>query len=122
MWCCWLLCHAVVFKNSGFLSHIPFFDREIPRVLTLYDIDMTQGEAADAVRGLFHENAYVRDARVLDLLIEKGYMELEETLLQHKQRPHLLRLLEGYVVPTEGSNRKKLTVDSTIEEQFNRAH
>eukprot|EP00541_Cyclophora_tenuis_P018560 CAMPEP_0116564174 /NCGR_PEP_ID=MMETSP0397-20121206/13159_1 /TAXON_ID=216820 /ORGANISM="Cyclophora tenuis, Strain ECT3854" /LENGTH=122 /DNA_ID=CAMNT_0004090733 /DNA_START=69 /DNA_END=437 /DNA_ORIENTATION=- len=94
--------------------------KEIPRVLIIYDIDMPFREAATAVRGLFHENAHLRDERVLDMVIEKGYMELEETLLQHKQRSHLLRLLEGYVIPTEGSNRKRLTLDATPEDQFNR--
>ena len=77
-------------------------------------------EVKASVRGYFEENGHLRDERVIDMVVEKGYMELEETLLQHKQRPHLLRFLEGYVVP-EGANRKKLTLDATIDEQFARA-
>mmetsp|Transcript_33158 Transcript_33158/g.47070 ORF Transcript_33158/g.47070 Transcript_33158/m.47070 type:complete len:123 (-) Transcript_33158:811-1179(-) len=95
--------------------------KEIPRVLTIYDIDMPLLEAKAAVRKGFAMNNYVRDERVIDMLVEKGYMELEETLLQHKQRSHLLRFLEGYVVP-EGANRKKLGLDSTIDEQFARSN
>ena len=90
-------------------------------MLTIYDIDLSTKEAGTSVRGLFKANEHLRDERVIDMVIEKGYMELEETLLQHKQRAHLLRLLEGYVQPTVGSNRKKLTPDATIDEQFNRA-
>ena len=73
------------------------------------------------VRGYFEENAYVRDPRVQEMLIEKGYMELEETLLHYKQRPHLMKILSFQEIPVSGPNRKRLTLDATIEEQFNRA-
>ena len=53
------------------------------------------------------------------MLVEKGYMELEETLLQYKQKTHLLGLLKGDL-SLDGPRRKRLTPDSTIEEQFNR--
>ena len=55
------------------------------------------------------------------MLIEKGYMDLEETLLQHKQRSHLLRSLS---LNTEmlGSARKRVGLNSTAEEQFARGY
>ncbi len=55
------------------------------------------------------------------MLVEKGYMELEETLLHYKQRPHLLRIFEGFKHNNTGADRKKLGRDSTIDEQFDRA-
>ena len=55
------------------------------------------------------------------MLVEKGYMDLEETLLQHKQRSHLIRNFSGYI-ETKGSNRKRLGPDPTIDEQFARGY
>lgn len=69
--------------------------REIPRVLTIYDIDVPIAEARQCIREKFRDNAHVKDERVIDMLVEKGYMDLEEALLQFKQRPHLLSMLQG---------------------------
>jgi hypothetical protein len=55
------------------------------------------------------------------MLVEKGYMDLEETLLQHTQRSHLLRSL-SLNVEMEGSNRKRLGSKSSIDEQFARGY
>jgi NADH dehydrogenase (ubiquinone) 1 alpha subcomplex subunit 6 len=95
--------------------------KELPRVLTIYDIDIPIPEARAGIRSLFEANANVKDSRVLDMLVEKGYMELEETLLHYKQRPHLLRIFEGFKHNNTGADRKKLGRDSTIDEQFDRA-
>lgn len=93
--------------------------------MTIYDIDIPYDEAKKAVRGHIAENKDIRDERVIDMVIEKGYMELEETLLQHKQRPHLLTYLSqglhGVSSKQQGANRKKLDLDASIEEQFDRA-
>jgi hypothetical protein len=69
---------------------------------------------------MFAQNENVHDERVLNMLVEKGYMELEETLLQYKQRPHLLGMLRGDAIVLEGARRKRLTPDSTADEQFDR--
>jgi NADH dehydrogenase (ubiquinone) 1 alpha subcomplex subunit 6 len=96
-------------------------NRETPRVLTIYDIDTPLPEAKASIRAQFERYGNVKDERVVDMLVEKGYMDLEETLLQHKQRSHLLRNLS---LNTEmlGSMRKRLGKDSTAEEQFNRGY
>jgi len=92
----------------------------VPRILAIFDIDIPAVEAKSKVREMFAKNAQIRDERVLDMLVEKGYMELEETLLQHKQRPHLLRLLDGDSISYTGANRKKLGPNPTAEESFAR--
>lgn len=67
--------------------------REVPRVLHIYDIEMPVVEAKAAVRSIFATNAAIEDERVIDMHVQRGYMELEETLYQYKQKAQLLRLL-----------------------------
>jgi NADH dehydrogenase (ubiquinone) 1 alpha subcomplex subunit 6 len=95
--------------------------KELPRVLTIYDIDLPVPEARAGIRALFEDNSKIKDARVRDMLIEKGYMELEETLLHYKQKPHLLRIFEGFKHKSTGADRKKLGLGASIDEQFDRA-
>lgn len=109
-----------VLSHSCFLSYCPPRQRELPRVLTIYDIDIPVPEARNSIRSKFEQYSKIKDARVIDMLIEKGYMDLEECLLQHTQRSHLLRNLSGNVEMV-GSMRKRIGRDSTIDEQFARA-
>lgn len=95
--------------------------REVPRVLTIYDMDIPHQAAIQSIRSKFQEYSKIKDVRVRDMLVEKGYMDLEETLLQHTQRSHLLRSL-SLNVEMEGSNRKRLGVKSSIDEQFARGY
>mmetsp|Transcript_30652 Transcript_30652/g.72324 ORF Transcript_30652/g.72324 Transcript_30652/m.72324 type:complete len:122 (-) Transcript_30652:1569-1934(-) len=93
--------------------------KELPRVLMIYDIDMPIEKAKSTIRERFYDNKDVKDPRVQEMLIETGYFALETSMLQHKQKNHLMHFLEGYTVPLEGE-RKRLHDDSTIEEQFAR--
>ena len=68
--------------------------QELPRVMAIYDVDMPVKQARKAVKFHFEKHAALQDERVIGLLISKGYMELEETLKQWKQKTHLLRLLD----------------------------
>jgi hypothetical protein len=91
-------------------------NRELPRVLGLYDIHMTLPDARKAIRHQFDMNKDVKDPRIVDILCSKcvvaalsgfteldltfylvfgrGQQELEETLLQYKQKAQLMRYLE----------------------------
>eukprot|EP00979_Chaetoceros_neogracilis_P006205 scaffold1233_cov164-Chaetoceros_neogracile.AAC.5 len=74
-----------------------------------------------AIRSKFQKYSQVKDTRVRDMLIETGYMDLEETLLQHTQRSHLLRSL-SLNAEMNGSSRKRLQANSSIDEQFARGY
>ncbi len=91
----------------------------MPRILTLYDIDMPLDQAKAAVRKYFYDHKNLKDYRVQEALVAQGYFSLETTMLQHKQKAHLMRFLEGYTVPNE-AERKRLFEDPTIDEQFAR--
>jgi hypothetical protein len=57
------------------------------------------------------------------MLLERGYMDLEDTLLQHKQKSHLMLLLEG-TIGTDFNVSKRLNPTTTPlladDEQFQR--
>ena len=134
--------------------------KELPRVMTIYDVDIPVVSARKAIRWHFDKNAHLKDGRyvaassglyfvsrsvempadlltssslfsliiislfhnhmplvpcpmhnrVIGMLLAKGYMELEETLMQWKQKTHLLRVLEPVELqPKEVlSDREKL--------------
>lgn len=85
----------------------------------IYDLDIPVPAAKESIRKYFYDNKDIKDSRVQEMLVEKGYMSLETTLLQHKQKAHVMHFLEGYTVPME-AERKRLSPDATIDEQFAR--
>lgn len=70
-------------------------------------------QARAKVQNLFRKNSHVGDPVIVDMLVKKGYMELEETLMQWKQKTHLLRLLAADTeTPRKYKNKK------TVAEKF----
>mmetsp|Transcript_20390 Transcript_20390/g.18529 ORF Transcript_20390/g.18529 Transcript_20390/m.18529 type:complete len:134 (+) Transcript_20390:50-451(+) len=84
--------------------------KEVPRVLAIYDFDIPYDVAKASIKYHFKKNAHVKDSRIISILLAKGYTELEETLLQWKQRPHLARLLnpEGLIPKREATPYEKV--------------
>ncbi|CAB9509578.1 expressed unknown protein [Seminavis robusta] len=94
--------------------------KEVPRVMMIYDImDKPVADVRKAIRNHFYKNATLKDERVINMLLETGYYHLEDTLLQHKQKNHLLNLLDGF----DGNDIevKNISRDSTVDEVFYRA-
>eukprot|EP00949_MAST-11_sp_MAST-11-sp1_P003321 g3321.t1 len=70
--------------------------RSVPTIKNVYDIEMSTEEMRDALTARFRSNAEVSDPRIVDMLVSKGTMELEETLLQFKTKPHVMKVLEDH--------------------------
>uniref|UniRef100_A0A7S2XV13 NADH dehydrogenase [ubiquinone] 1 alpha subcomplex subunit 6 n=1 Tax=Fibrocapsa japonica TaxID=94617 RepID=A0A7S2XV13_9STRA len=86
--------------------------KELPRVMIIYDVDMPKEEANAAIAYHFRKSAHVKDERVIDLLVAKGYMHVEEATMQYKQKTHLMSILD----PWELS--EKFKEPETFEEKF----
>ena len=59
--------------------------KELPRCLALYEIDTPILEARAHILRQFRKNGHITDKNVINILISKARMDLEETKLQYKQ-------------------------------------
>eukprot|EP00615_Pteridomonas_danica_P013508 CAMPEP_0114360778 /NCGR_PEP_ID=MMETSP0101-20121206/24122_1 /TAXON_ID=38822 ORGANISM="Pteridomonas danica, Strain PT" /NCGR_SAMPLE_ID=MMETSP0101 /ASSEMBLY_ACC=CAM_ASM_000211 /LENGTH=132 /DNA_ID=CAMNT_0001505191 /DNA_START=27 /DNA_END=425 /DNA_ORIENTATION=+ len=68
--------------------------RELPRLFKIYDVDMPIPEGRRRIANFIREHKDVKDERVIRMLVSKGYLDLEEGLLQYKTRHDFLNKLD----------------------------
>ena len=102
--------NAITKATSGFAGRSDVIrlyrdvQHQLARVLTIYDItdaDCPLPVARESIRAAFEKNKDVQDPRVVSLLVARGQQELEETLMQWKQKSQLMRTL----TPAETNER-----------------
>jgi hypothetical protein len=59
-------------------------------------MDMTPAEGRAAIQHHFRRFDQLQDPRAINMMVSRGYMELDETLQQYKQKAHVVRLLKPY--------------------------
>lgn len=68
--------------------------KELPRIATMFDIDLPVPVIRSRIGDMIRKNAFVKDERVVKALVSKGYLDLEEACLQYKTRHQLLNLID----------------------------
>ncbi|CAB3221970.1 unnamed protein product [Arctia plantaginis] len=71
--------------------------RQIPYIVKEFDIPKSENQCREKLKELFMTNKDVTDIRVIDLLVIKGQMELQESVNMWKQKGHIM----AYFKPTE---------------------
>lgn len=70
------------------------FCRDTPRIIVMYNLEQTVAEVRHLLLLQFRKQGHAQDPRMIELLLQRGRMEHEETINQWKQKPHIMGILQ----------------------------
>ena len=73
--------------------------RQIPLILHDFELPVSEIKMKQKLRELFLQNQNVKDIRAIDMLVIKGQMELNETVLKFKQTCHVMNYFKTTIKP-----------------------
>jgi len=73
--------------------------RHIPYMVLEYDLPKNEAQCRAKMREEFEKNRFVKDVRVIDLLVIKGQMELVDTVKRFKQKGHVMAYFKTTIDP-----------------------
>ncbi|OBZ74948.1 NADH-ubiquinone oxidoreductase 14 subunit [Grifola frondosa] len=86
--------------------------RGAPEIVSIYSLNVSPAYFRHCIRRHFEENRYVTDTRVIDVLIQKGRQEYQETMNLWKQTDHIMGiLLQPKGRPPEPSCRSSMRAE-----------
>ncbi|RVE51545.1 hypothetical protein evm_003815 [Chilo suppressalis] len=71
--------------------------RQVPYLVKDFDMPKSEDQCRAKLKEMFLNNKHVTDIRVIDMLVVKGQMELQEAVNMWKQKGHMMT----YFKPTE---------------------
>lgn len=72
------------------ITHLRF---QAPEICTIYALDVSPAYVRHAIRQRFEDHRYVTDTRLVDVLVQKGRIEFQETMNLWKQNDHIMGIL-----------------------------
>jgi NADH dehydrogenase (ubiquinone) 1 alpha subcomplex subunit 6 len=69
--------------------------RSAPEICDIYKLEITSQTLRNRIRQEFEKNRYVSDLSIIDVLLFKGRIELEETMNSWKQPTHIMRFFQN---------------------------
>ncbi|XP_050304832.1 NADH dehydrogenase [ubiquinone] 1 alpha subcomplex subunit 6-like [Anthonomus grandis grandis] len=73
--------------------------RQIPYIVKQYDIPKSEVQLREKLREEFTKHKNIQDVRIIDMLVIKGQMELQEVVHIWKQKGHIMAYFKDTWAP-----------------------
>merc|ERR1712048_1208879 len=92
--------------------------RALPAAVREHELKYSVKESQDRLRTIFRNNGKLTNLGVVDMMVFKGYQDLEETMMLWNQRVHIERILapeeSGKFLAESRSGTKKSFLDKFL--------